>query len=331
MIYIVTGAAGFIGANLVKALNARGITQIIAVDDLTQGERFANLVDCAIEDYLDKDEFIAALDQGVFNGAVSALLHQGACSDTTESNGRYMMQNNYRYSRRLLDFCIAQKTPFIYASSAAIYGDHTQFREAPDCEKPLNIYGYSKHLFDQFVRRVQPQFQSPVVGLRYFNVYGPREQHKGRMASVAYHFFNQYRNNGKVRLFEGSDGYGDGEQRRDFVAVEDVVKVNLYFMDNPLKKGIYNCGSGSAQSFNDVAVASINACRKARGEGPLALTALQAQGVIEYIPLPQDLKGKYQSYTQADLTTLRAAGYAEKFLTVEQGVTRYCEALATLA
>ena len=278
MVYIVTGAAGFIGANLVKALNARGITRVIAVDDLTQGERFTNLVDCEIDDYLDKDEFIAALDKGVFNGAVSALLHQGACSDTTESNGRYMMQNNYRYSRRLLDFCVAQKTPFIYASSAAVYGDHTQFRESPDCEKPLNVYGYSKHLFDQFVRRVQPQFQSQVVGLRYFNVYGPREQHKGRMASVAYHFFNQYRSNGKVRLFEGSDGYGDGEQRRDFVAVEDVVKVNLYFMDNPLKTGIYNCGSGSAQSFNDVAVAAINACRKVRGEGPLALTALQAQG-----------------------------------------------------
>ncbi len=329
MVYIVTGAAGFIGANLVKALNARGITRVIAVDDLTQGERFANLVDCEIEDYLDKDEFIAALDKGVFNGAVSALLHQGACSDTTESNGRYMMQNNYRYSRRVLDFCVAQKTPFIYASSAAIYGGHTQFRESPECEKPLNVYGYSKHLFDQFVRRHKPVSQ--VVGLRYFNVYGPREQHKGRMASVAYHFFNQYRSNGKVRLFEGSGGYANGEQRRDFVAVEDVVKVNLYFMDNPLKTGIYNCGTGAAQSFNEVAVASINACRKARGEGPLALEALQAQGMIEYIPFPQDLQGKYQSYTQADLTTLRAEGYAEQFLTVEQGVTRYCEVLATRA
>ena len=329
MVYIVTGAAGFIGANLVKALNARGITRVIAVDDLTQGERFANLVDCEIEDYLDKDEFIAALDKGVFNGAVSALLHQGACSDTTESNGRYMMQNNYRYSRRVLDFCVAQKTPFIYASSAAIYGGHTQFRESPECEKPLNVYGYSKHLFDQFVRRHKPVSQ--VVGLRYFNVYGPREQHKGRMASVAYHFFNQYRSNGKVRLFEGSGGYANGEQRRDFVAVEDVVKVNLYFMDNPLKTGIYNCGTGAAQSFNEVAVASINACLKARGEGPLALEALQAQGMIEYIPFPQDLQGKYQSYTQADLTTLRAEGYAEQFLTVEQGVTRYCEVLATRA
>jgi ADP-L-glycero-D-manno-heptose 6-epimerase len=331
MTYIVTGAAGFIGANLVKALNERGITRIVAVDDLTHGDRFANLVDCVIEDYLDKDEFLAAIERGAFNGVVTALLHQGACSDTTESDGRYMMQNNYRYSRRLLDFCVAQKTPFIYASSAAVYGDRTQFRESPECEQPLNVYGYSKHLFDQFVRRCMPQLPSQVVGLRYFNVYGPREQHKGRMASVAFHFFNQYRNTGKVRLFEGGDGYAHGEQQRDFVSVEDVVKVNLYFLDNPQKTGIYNCGTGVAQSFNEVAVAAVNACRKARGEGALALAAMQAQGLIEYIPFPQDLKGKYQSYTQADLTALRAAGYVENFLSVNQGVTKYCEALAARA
>lgn len=327
MTYIVTGAAGFIGANLVKALNAAGIKRVIAVDDLTQGDRFANLVDCDIDDYLDKDEFLAALDRGAFNGAVTALLHQGACSDTTESNGRYMMQNNYRYSRRLLDFCLVQKTPFIYASSAAVYGVHTEFRESPEFEGPLNVYGYSKFLFDQFVRRQQASFQSQVVGLRYFNVYGPREQHKGRMASVAFHFFNQYRNAGKVRLFEGSGGYGNGEQLRDFVSVEDVVKVNLYFLKNSIKSGIYNCGTGVAQSFNDVAVAAINACRKSRGEGALTLAAMQAQGLIEYIPFPQDLTGKYQSYTQADLTHLRAAGYEAPFLTVEQGVARYCESM----
>lgn len=328
MTYIVTGAAGFIGANLVKALNAKGITRVIAVDDLTQGDRFANLVDCEIDDYLDKDEFLAALERGAFNGAVTALLHQGACSDTTESNGRYMMQNNYRYSRRLLDFCQAQRVPFIYASSAAVYGDLTEFRESPECERPLNVYGYSKYLFDQFVRRELPRFQSQVVGLRYFNVYGPREQHKGRMASVAYHFFNQYGVNGKVRLFEGSGGYANGEQRRDFVSVEDVVKVNSYFLENSLKSGIYNCGTGVAQSFNDVAVAAINARRKVQGEGALPLEAMQAEGLIEYIPFPQDLKGKYQSYTQADLSALRAAGYSAPFLSVEQGVARYCEVLA---
>ncbi len=324
--FVVTGAAGFIGANLVKALNARGISNVLAVDDLTQGDRFANLADCEIDDYLDKEEFIAALSKGSFNGAVTAVLHQGACSDTTESNGRYMMQNNYRYSRQLLDFCGAQKIPFIYASSAAIYGDRTQFRETPACEKPLNVYGYSKYLFDQYVRRHTRGSQ--VVGLRYFNVYGPREQHKGRMASVAYHFFNQYRSAGKVRLFEGSGGFGNGEQQRDFVAVEDVVKVNLFFLDHPRKTGIYNCGTGAAQSFNDVAVAAINALRRSKGEGPLTLAAMQSQGLIEYIPFPQDLKGKYQSYTQADLTALRAAGYVEPFLTVEQGVMRYWEALA---
>ena len=331
MTYIVTGAAGFIGANIVKALNVRGITRVIAVDDLTQGERFANLVDCQIDDYLDKDEFLAALDRGQFNGAVTAVLHQGACSDTTERNGRYMMQNNYRYSRRLLDFCAVQKIPFIYASSAAVYGDLVQFRESPDCEKPLNVYGYSKYLLDQFVRRQLAAFQSQVVGLRYFNVYGPREQHKGRMASVAYHFFNQYRDSGKVRLFAGSGGYGDGEQQRDFVAVEDVVNVNLFFLDNPVKSGIYNCGTGAAQSFNDVAVAVINARRNVQGEAALSLAQMQANGLIEYIPFPQDLAGKYQCFTQADLTALRAAGYAAKFLTVDQGVTRYCEALSAAA
>lgn len=331
MAYIVTGAAGFIGSNLIKALNARGITRVIAVDDLTHGERFANLVDCAIDEYLDKDEFLDAIERGTLNGAVDALLHQGACSDTTESNGRYMMHNNYRYSRRLLDFCLAQRKPFIYASSAAVYGGNAAFREAPECEGPLNVYGYSKHLFDQYVRRHQAQFPSQVVGLRYFNVYGPREQHKGRMASVAYHFFNQYRSGAKVRLFEGSDGYADGEQLRDFVSVDDVVKVNAYFLDNHLKSGIYNCGTGVAQSFNAVAVAAVNACRKGRGEHALALAELQAQGIIEYIPFPQDLRGKYQSFTQADLTALRAAGYTSPFLSVEQGVTRYCEMLAAVA
>lgn len=327
MTYIVTGAAGFIGANLVKGLNALGITRVVAVDDLTLGERFTNLVDCEIEDYLDKDEFIAAIDGGAFNGAVTAILHQGACSDTTESNGRYMMQNNYRYSRRLLEFCLGQRVPFIYASSAAVYGDRDQFRESVECECPLNVYGYSKHLFDQYVRRQQPQFQSQVVGLRYFNVYGPREQHKGRMASVAYHFFRQYVAGGKVRLFEGSGGYANGEQRRDFVSVEDVVKVNLFFLKNNLKSGVYNCGTGAAQSFNEVAVAAINTARQARGEPLLTLVEMQAQGIIEYIPFPRDLQGKYQSYTQADLRNLRAAGYAEPFLSVQEGVTRYCQTL----
>lgn len=330
MVYVVTGAAGFIGANLVKGLNAQGITDILAVDDLTQGDKFRNLVDCRITDYLDKDEFLARVKAGAFRRGVKAILHQGACSDTTASDGRYVMDTNYAYSCTLLDFCAAEMIPLIYASSAATYGALTGFREQADCEGPLNVYGYSKLLFDQQVRRLTPGGPQ-VVGLRYFNVYGDREQHKGRMASVAYHFFNQYRAEGQVRLFEGSAGYGNGEQRRDFVSVEDVVKVNLHFLQNPGRSGIFNCGSGAAQSFNDVAVATVNTCRAAAGEPALALADLQKKGVIRYIPFPGDLKGKYQSYTQADLTALRAAGYAGQFLTVEQGVARYCQQLLAKA
>jgi ADP-L-glycero-D-manno-heptose 6-epimerase len=324
---VVTGAAGFIGANLVKALNGRGITDIIAVDNLSHGDKFVNLVDCDIADYLDKESFLREVENGGFDGAIDAVFHQGACSDTTESDGRYMMQNNYHYSRTLLDYCTTDEVPFIYASSAAVYGGSQKFRETRECEGPLNVYGYSKFLFDQAVRRNREELSAQVVGLRYFNVYGEREQHKARMASVAFHFFNQYQAAGCVKLFEGGGGYGNGEQRRDFVSVEDVVKVNLYFLDNPGTSGIFNVGSGAAQSFNDVAVATVNACRKARGEPELALAEMQQQDIIRYIPFPEELKGKYQSYTQADISALRAAGYARPFLNVEQGVTRYCDKL----
>ncbi len=331
MYYIVTGAAGFIGSNLVRALNDRGITDVIAVDNLQHGDKFVNLVDCEIADYLDQDAFLAELEAGSFNGIVSAILHEGACSDTTESDGRYMMSNNYHYSRALLEHCIVDEVPLIYASSAAVYGASREFRETRECEGPLNVYGYSKFLFDQLVRRRWTELTAQVVGLRYFNVYGEREQHKGRMASVAFHCFNQYRATGSVKLFEGSGGYGDGDQRRDFVSVEDAVKVNLYFLDHPDRSGVFNCGTGAAQSFNDVAVAAVNACRAARGEAPLALAEMQQQGAIRYIAFPEELKGKYQSYTQADITALRETGYPEPFLTVEEGVARYCERLARRA
>jgi ADP-L-glycero-D-manno-heptose 6-epimerase len=327
MYYVVTGAAGFIGSNLVKALNDRGITDIIAVDNLSQGDKFVNLVDCEIADYLEQDVFLETLEDGGFNGELSAVLHEGACSDTTETDGRYMMDNNYRYSRALLDFCIADEVPFIYASSAAVYGGGTTFREARECEAPLNVYGYSKFLFDQLVRRRSSEFTAQVVGLRYFNVYGEREQHKARMASVAFHFFNQYRAAGSVGLFEGSGGYGNGEQRRDFVSVEDIVRVNLFFLDRSDQSGIFNAGTGTAQSFNDVAVAMANACRKAQNESPLVLDEMQRQGIIRYIPFPGELRNKYQSYTQADVSALRRAGYTAPFLTVEEGVARYCERL----
>ena len=327
MTYVVTGAAGFIGSNLVKALNDRGITDILAVDDLTNGAKFANLADCDIAEYLDKDEFIEQLENGDFDGQFSAVLHQGACSDTTEMNGRLMMDANYRYSRRLLDWCIADEVHLIYASSAAIYGANREFQETRECEAPLNIYGYSKFLFDQLVRRRYEERTAQIVALRYFNVYGEREAHKGRMASVAHHFFHQYRGADHVRLFTGSGGYGDGEQRRDFVSVEDCVNVNLFFLANPGRSGIFNVGTGAAQSFNDVAVATVNACLKARGESPLTLAAMRERNIIQYIPFPEDLKGRYQSYTQADISALRAAGYDEPFLTVEEGVARYCQKL----
>lgn len=325
--YVVTGACGFIGANLVKALNERGIVDIIAVDNLTRADKFANLVDCEIADYLDKQEFIELVTHGEFDGGIEVVLHQGACSDTMESDGRYMMANNYRYSLDLLDYCQAQEIPFLYASSAAVYGGGKEFREDRACEAPLNVYGYSKFLFDQVVRRRLADADSPIAGFRYFNVYGPREQHKGRMASVAFHHFNQYRESGKVKLFAGGDGYADGEQRRDFVHVDDVVKVNLAFLEGGVS-GIYNLGTGRAQSFNELATATVNACRALEGKPALSLAELVARGIIEYIPFPDALRGKYQSFTEADLTQLRATGYADAFATVEEGVANYVEWLA---
>src|SRR5262245_9763275 len=327
MYYVVTGAAGFIGSNLVKALNERGMTDIIAVDDMRRGEKFVNLADCDIADYLDKDEFLERVEKGEFDGVLDAILHQGACSDTTETDGRLMLRDNYAYSRELLDYCIRDEVHLIYASSAALYGAGREFRESRECEVPLNVYGYSKLLFDQLVRRRFEERTAQIAGLRYFNVYGEREGHKGRMASVVLHFFHQYRGTGHVRLFSGSGGYGDGEQRRDFVSVEDCVKVNLFFLDHPGKSGIFNVGTGAAQSYHDVAVATVNACRKGRSESPLTLTALRERNVVQYIPFPEDLRGRYQSYTQADMSALRAAGYEAPFLNVEQGVARYIQKL----
>ncbi|MDR2614133.1 MAG: ADP-glyceromanno-heptose 6-epimerase [Candidatus Accumulibacter sp.] len=323
MYTIVTGAAGFIGSNLVKALNERGSTQIVAVDNLKHSEKFRNLVDCKIADYLDKEEFLARLSSGSFDGAVEAVLHQGACSDTMESDGRYMMANNFRYSQTLLDWCQAGKIPFLYASSAATYGGGERFCEEAACEAPLNVYGYSKLLFDQIVRRRLPGASAQIAGFRYFNVYGPREAHKGRMASVAFHHYNQFRGEGKVKLFEGCGAYGDGEQRRDFIYVGDVVRVNLFFLDHPEKSGIFNVGTGRAQSFNELAAANVNACRARQGRPAEPLAALLAQGFIEYIPFPEALQGKYQCFTQADLARLREAGYDAPFAGVEEGVARY--------
>jgi ADP-L-glycero-D-manno-heptose 6-epimerase len=318
---IVTGAAGFIGANNVKALNERGERHILAVDHLAKADKFRNLVDCDIADYLDKHEFLESLRHRALP-KVDVVFHQGACSDTMATDGAYVMNNNYRFSVELLGWCQQQKVPLIYASSGAVYGGGARFVEQRDCERPLNIYGYSKYLFDVYVRRRLASLTAPVVGLRYFNVYGPHESHKARMASVAFHAFNQFRETGRVKLFKSSHGYADGEQRRDFIHVSDVVNVNLHFWRRPAP-GVYNVGTGRAQSFNDVAIAVINTARAAGGEAPLSLQSLVKQQAIEYIPFPDGLEAKYQAFTQADLTQLRAAGYDLSFQPVEQGTASY--------
>ncbi|MGB5339160.1 MAG: ADP-glyceromanno-heptose 6-epimerase [Gammaproteobacteria bacterium] len=308
---IVTGGAGFIGSNIVKALNTRGREDILVVDDLRDGTKFRNLADCEIQDYLDKDDFIKQVRAGTdFGAPVEVVFHEGACSKTTEWDGRYMMDNNYEYSKSLLHYCQEKGAAYLYASSASVYGGGQVFGESREFEAPLNVYGYSKFLFDQYVRRVLPGAKNQIAGFRYFNVYGPREQHKGSMASVAYHLSQQLDAGENPRLFAGCDGYGDGEQRRDFIYVDDVVDVNLWFMDNPDKSGIVNLGTGRCQSFNDVANAVI---------------AWHGRGAIEYIPFPEHLRGRYQSFTEADIQALRGLGYDKPFKTVEAGVPLYMD------
>lgn len=312
---VVTGGAGFIGANLVKALNARGRNDVMVVDDLRDGTKFVNLADCTLADYLDKDDFLARVKEALRGENVDlpkidAIFHEGACSDTTEWDGHYMMENNFEYSKVLLNYCEQQGIPFLYASSAATYGGSEVFKEVPECEKPLNVYGYSKLLFDQHVRARWDELTTQVVGFRYFNVYGPREQHKGKMASVAYHHHLQIRNGETLKLFGAYDGYEAGMQSRDFVYVGDVVDVNLWFLDNPGASGIFNLGTGRAEPF------------KAIGE---AVIDFYAKGQIDYIDFPEELKGRYQSYTRADINNLREAGCDVEFKTVAQGVKAYLE------
>jgi ADP-L-glycero-D-manno-heptose 6-epimerase len=324
---VVTGAAGMVGSNLVHALNAFGIDDVIAVDDLTEGAKFHNLLGAKLSDYFDRNEFYDRFALGEL-GQIDAVLHEGACSDTMEHNGRYMLESNYRCSRDLLDVCQSRGTRLLYASSAATYGGSSVFRETPDNERPLNVYGYSKLLFDNIVRRTLPTSRFQVAGFRYFNVYGPREQHKGRMASVAFHHLEQLREAGKVKLFGEYGGYAPGQQTRDFVFVDDVVAVNLWFLRHPERSGIFNVGTGRAQPFNDVAHATINATRAQRGEAPLSLEQQVSQGLIEYIAFPEALVGKYQAHTQADLTAFRASGCDVQFVDVATGVSRYAQWLA---
>lgn len=311
---VVTGGAGFIGSNIVRALNARGREDIIVVDDLTDGHQFQNLADCEIVDYIDKDDFRESfLFNDDMEDFIDVVFHEGACSATTEWDGRYMMENNYEYSKALLHFCLERKIPYIYASSAAVYGGSDTFVELREHEKPLNVYGYSKFQFDQYVRKLKNELKSQVIGLRYFNVYGPREQHKGSMASVALHLYQQLKSGKEtVKLFEGTDGFADGDQRRDFVYINDVVDVNLWLWENKAASGIYNVGTGRSQPFNDVANAVISWFKK---------------GKIEYIPFPDHLKGCYQSFTEANISALRSVGYDAPFKTVEEGVHDYLDQL----
>jgi ADP-L-glycero-D-manno-heptose 6-epimerase len=321
MYYVVTGAAGFIGSKLLEALNRRGISEIIAVDSLKHGDKFRNLAKYEIADYLDQSELLESLDS--LTGSVEAVLHQGACSDTTESDGQFMMATNYSYSKQMLEWCQDEEIPFLYASSAAVYGDSQEFREERRCEKPLNLYAYSKFLFDQVVRQMLNARTAQVAGLRYFNVYGPNEEHKAfygtNMTSVAYQAYLQFKATGVVKLFVGSGGYGDGEQRRDFIHVDDVAAVNMWLLERRDVSGIFNCGTGRAQTFNDVATAVINTLRGT----PASTKDLVSQGLISYVPFPPKLVGKYQSFTQADMSRFRAAGLPGEFMTVEQGVAAY--------
>jgi ADP-L-glycero-D-manno-heptose 6-epimerase len=316
-VIIVTGGAGFIGSNLIQQLNQIGERNILLVDNFTPapnptGPKFLNLAGAEYADYMDKREFRAALKAGDFeNTRIRAILHQGACSNTLEDDGRYMLDNNFTYSKELLHFALDRKIPLVYASTAAVYGASNSFTELPANERPLNIYGYSKLVFDNYVRRHLHDMKCTVVGLRYFNVYGPREQHKGRMASVIHHFTRQLKDTGTIRMFEGSGGYADGEQRRDFVFVKDLARINMFFAgllpDSPKKPMhiVVNAGTGHARTFKAVAE---------------ALMQVHGQGKIEYIPFPGDLKNRYQHYTQADISGLRAAGYAAPFTTLEDGV-----------
>lgn len=305
---IVTGGAGFVGSNIVKSLNDQGYTDIMVVDDLEDGTKFVNLADLEIADYIDKDDFLELIKSDIEFPGLEAIFHEGACSSTTEWDGKFMMQNNYQYSVELLHYCLDHKVPFLYASSASVYGSGPVFTEAREHEKPLNVYGYSKFQFDQYVRRVLPEADSQVIGFRYFNVYGPREQHKGSMASVAYHLNTQIKNGENPKLFEGCDGYPNGGQTRDFVYVGDVAKVNLWCWKEKAASGIYNLGTGAAEPFQAVAEAVIN---------------YHGQGEVEYVPFPDHLKGRYQSFTQADMAALRGAGYDQAFKTVAQGVNEY--------
>jgi ADP-L-glycero-D-manno-heptose 6-epimerase len=305
--FIVTGGAGFIGSNLLSELNRQGCFDILVVDNLADSSKFLNLKKTVISDYLDKDDFIERIQLDYVWGKIQGLFHLGACADTMEYDGRKMMKDNYEYSKILSQWAVKNKIPMVYASSAAVYGAGTHTEEIPQNESPLNIYGYSKLLFDQYVRQHFLDIQTPLTGLRFFNVFGPRESHKGKMASMGYQLYRQIKARKTGFLFEGTNGYGNGEQKRDFIFVEDIVSLLIYFMGKNTGQRIYNAGTGSAHSFNELGKAVIYAL---------------GYGKIEYIPFPEPLKSKYQNFTKASITRLHQAGYRKPFISLEEGILK---------
>ncbi len=308
---VVTGGAGFIGSNVVEALNQRGENKIIIVDHLKEGIKWKNLIGLKFLDYLDKDDFLNFIEKGHFK-EISAIIHLGACSDTTVKDLHYLYLNNYKYSQKLTLFALENDITFIYASSAATYGngalgfsDDENF--IPKL-KPLNPYGFSKQLFDLWL--YYNGLLNKVVGLKYFNVFGEREFHKGEMRSVVLKAYEQIKKEGKVRLFKSyHPDYKDGEQLRDFIYVKDAVEVTLFFLENPQIKGIFNVGTGKARSFKDLVLA--------------VFSALNLPPNIEYIDMPESLKKQYQYFTQADITKLRKVGYNKSMWELEEAVKNY--------
>jgi ADP-L-glycero-D-manno-heptose 6-epimerase len=311
-VILVTGGAGFVGSNLVVGLNRNGVTDVLVVDNLRSGDKRPNLGAIRFTEYVDKDEFLPLLERGKFGATIEAVLHQGACTDTMATDSAYVMRNNTEYSKTLLNYALERRIPFVYASSASVYGNRGVCAERPENEEPLNLYARSKLAFDQHVRQVLGRVSSTVVGLRYYNVYGPREAHKGRMASMVWQLYRQLLERGEMRLFAASGGYADGEQRRDFIWVGDVVDVNLFFLDGPARQGIFNTGTGASRTFNDIA---------------RNLLTHHGAGKVSYIPFRKELEGKYQSFTEADVTALRAAGYDRPFTSLEDGIASYWAAV----
>lgn len=302
---ILTGGAGFVGSNLLKRLNAEGVDDILVVDSLKNADKYRNLVGARFRDFVDRYEFRARLEKGDLPAHVDTIFHQGACTDTMEYDGAYMMRTNYDDSKALLHLALDRGVPFVYASTAAVYGHSGLATEDPEHEWPLNVYGYSKLQFDRYVRRLLPEAKANVVGLRYFNVYGPGEAHKGRMASMVHQFIRQVRETGVAKLFGPIGPFGAGESTRDFVYVKDLVEMNLFLWGRPNTKAIVNAGSGTARPWNDLANAVI---------------AALGAGRIEYIDFPEGLRDKYQFDTRADLTRLRSLGYERSFVSLEEGV-----------